>query len=132
MKDGTVVQEGTPEDLYLRPATRWAAEFVGAANFLPGRLGDDLVETLLGAFPVANANGAKDVDVLIRPELLALRPDPDGPATVVGREFRGHDVFYRVELDGRTLVSQRPSTEAVPLGARVRVEPHQARVPVFV
>jgi iron(III) transport system ATP-binding protein len=131
MKDGTVVQEGTAEDLYLRPASRWTAEFVGAANFLPGRIDDDLVETLLGAFPVTNANGAKDVEVLIRPELLELRPDPDGAATVVAREFRGHDVFYRVELDGRVLVSQRPSTEVVPLGARVSVQPHQARVAVF-
>jgi iron(III) transport system ATP-binding protein len=131
MKDGSVVQEGTPEDLYLRPTSRWSAEFVGAANFLPGRIGDDLVETLLGAFPVANANGAKDVEVLIRPELLELRPDPDGPATVVAREFRGHDVFYRVDLGGRLLVSQRPSTEVVPLGARVRVQPHGVRVPVF-
>ena len=131
MKDGTVVQEGTAEDLYLRPTSRWIAEFVGAANFVPGRIGDDLVETLLGAFPVANPNGAKDVDVLIRPELLELRPDPDGPGTVVAREFRGHDVFYRVELAGRVLVSQRPSTEAVALGARVRVQPHEARVRVF-
>jgi iron(III) transport system ATP-binding protein len=131
MKDGTVVQEGTAEDLYLRPTSRWSAEFVGAANFLPGRIGDDLVETLLGRFPVANPNGAKDVDVLIRPELLELRPDPDGPATVVAREFRGHDVFYRVDLAGRILVSQRPSTEVVPLGARVRVHPHEARVSVF-
>ena len=29
MRDGKVVQEGTPEELYFAPATRWAAEFVG-------------------------------------------------------------------------------------------------------
>jgi hypothetical protein len=51
---------------------------------------------------------------------------------VVGREFRGHDVFYRVRLaDGTTLVSQRPSTEVVPLGARVSVETQREHVPVF-
>ncbi len=132
MRAGRVVQTATAEELYLAPADRWAAEFVGAANFLPGTLREGLVETALGRFPVVNGNGATAVEVLIRPELLELRPDPEGPATVVGREFRGHDVFYRVELGGRTLVSQRPSTEAVPLGARVRVEPHQARVSVFV
>ena len=43
------------------------------------------------------------------------------------------DVFYRVRLgDGTTLVSQRPSTEVVPLGARVSVQPHRGRVRVFV
>ena len=34
MRDGTVVQEGSPEALYLSPASRWAAEFVGAGNFV--------------------------------------------------------------------------------------------------
>jgi iron(III) transport system ATP-binding protein len=132
MRDGTVVQSGSPEDLYLRPADRWAAAFVGAGNFLPGRLDGDLVETRVGRFPVADRNGATEVDVLVRPELLVLRPDPAGEAEVVGREFRGHDVFYRLRLgDGTTLVSQRPSTEVVPLGSRVAVEPHASCVPVF-
>jgi iron(III) transport system ATP-binding protein len=132
MRDGSVVQSGPAEELYLAPADRWAAEFVGAGNFVPGRLDGELVETSLGRFPAANGNGATAVEALIRPELLELHPDPAGDAEVVGREFRGHDVFYRVRLrDGTTLVSQRPSTEIVPLGARVVVQPHLARVPVF-
>ena len=40
MRDGTVVQEGSPEALYLSPASRWAAEFVGAGNFVPGLVRD--------------------------------------------------------------------------------------------
>jgi iron(III) transport system ATP-binding protein len=132
MRAGTVVQEGSPEELYLAPADRWVAEFVGAGNFVPGRIDGDLVETLLGRFPVTTRNGATDVDVLIRPELLELEPDPTGGAEVVAREFRGHDVFYRVRLsDGTTLVSQRPSNEVVSLGSRVTVKPHVGRVPVF-
>ncbi|HEX5798709.1 MAG TPA: ABC transporter ATP-binding protein, partial [Gaiellaceae bacterium] len=131
MRSGTVVQEGTPEEVYLSPATRWAAEFVGAGNFLPGRIEDGLVETLLGRFPVANLNGARAVQALIRPEQLELELQPQGTGEVVAREFRGHDVFYRVRLDGVELVSQRPSNEIVPLGARVSVRPHASRVTVF-
>ncbi len=131
MRAGTVVQEGSPEEIYLAPATRWAAEFVGAGNFLPGTLADGIVQTTVGRFPALNANGATDVEVLIRPELLELEPDPLGSAEVVAREFRGHDVFYRVLLDGVELVSQRPSNEVVPLGARVTVRPHASRVTVF-
>jgi len=132
MRAGAVVQEGSPEELYLLPADRWVAEFVGAGNFIPGRIDGDLVETLLGRFPMSTRNGATEVDVLIRPELLELDPDPAGAAEVVTREFRGHDVFYRVRLaDGTTLVSQRPSNEVVPLGSRVTVKPHVERVPVF-
>jgi iron(III) transport system ATP-binding protein len=131
MRNGAVVQEGTPEEVYTAPATRWAAEFVGAGNFLPGRLANGVVETPVGLFPAQNGNGASDVEVLIRPELLELEPDPTGAGEVIGREFRGHDVFYRVLLDGVELVSQRPSNEEVPLGARVRLRPHASRVTIF-
>jgi iron(III) transport system ATP-binding protein len=132
MRDGTVVQIGSPEELYLAPADRWAAEFVGAANFVPGNVADGLVETMIGRFPVANPNGHARVEALIRPEQLVLELDPTGAGEVVGREFRGHDVFYRVRLhDGTTLIAQRPSTEHVPLGSRVDVRPHERRVPVF-
>jgi iron(III) transport system ATP-binding protein len=132
MRDGKVIQTGAAEDVYFSPADRWAAEFVGAGNFVDGSVAGELVQTLVGRFPVANANGARDVQVLIRPELLELRPDPDGPGEVVGREFRGHDVFYEVRLpDGGTVVSQRPSTEVVGLGTRVSLHPHNRPVTVY-
>ena len=131
MRNGAVVQEGTPEEVYLSPVTRWAAEFVGAGNFLPGRLENGIVETPVGLFPAQNANGATDVEVLIRPELLELEPDPAGNAEVIGREFRGHDVFYRVLLDGVELVSHRPSTELVDVGDRVSIRLHDRSVSVF-
>ena len=52
------------------------------------------------------------------PSSCCLDADPAGDAEVVEREFRGHDLLYRVRLaDGTVLRSQRPSNEAVPLGA---------------
>ena len=132
MQSGTIVQAGEPEELYFEPATRWAAEFVGAANLVAGRLAGGHVETAIGNFAATCGNGHAPVEVLVRPELLELRPDPAGSASVVGREFRGHDVFYRVRLDdGSELCSQRPSTERVALGERVSVVPHAGRVTIF-
>jgi len=131
MRNGTVVQEGTPEEVYLSPATRWAAEFVGAGNFLPGTLANGIVETPVGVFPAGNACTESAVEVLIRPELLELEPDPAGAGEVVGREFRGHDVFYRLLLDGVELVSHRPSTELVEVGDRVSIRLHDRAVSVF-
>ena len=125
MRDGRVEQEGTAEELYFAPATGWAAEFVGAGNVLVGTVEGDTVHTPLGSFPANGASAAAGVDVLVRPELLELTPDPDGFGEVVAREFRGHDVFYRVLLDGVELVSQRPSTELVALGSRVTIRLHE-------
>ena len=131
MRDGSVVQEGTAEELYFAPATRWAAEFVGAANVLSGRIVAGHVETAIGAFPANGASLRSAAQVLVRPELLELEPSPAGAGEVVAREFRGHDVFYRVLLDGVELVSQRPSTEVVDLGSRVEIRVHDGRVPVL-
>ena len=132
MRDGAIVQAGTPEELYYAPATRWAAEFVGACNVLPGTVDAEGVRTAVGLFP---ANGAADasgpVEVLVRPELVSLEPDPNGRGEVVAREFRGHDVFYRVLVDGNEILSQRPSNEIVPLGARVSLTLHDGRVSVL-
>ncbi len=131
MRDGKVVQEGTSEELYFSPVSRWAAEFVGAANVLTGPVVSGLIETSVGAFPANGASAHEAAQVLLRPELLQLELDPAGAAEVVGREFRGHDVFYRVLLDGVELVSHRPSTEFVPLGSRVSIRVHDGRVPVL-
>jgi iron(III) transport system ATP-binding protein len=131
MREGQVVQEGTSEELYFEPVSRWAAEFVGAGNVLTGRVVHGVVETPIGSFPANGASGNGSARVLVRPELLELACDPTGEAEVVGREFRGHDVFYRVLLDGVELVSQRPSNEVVPLGARVSIRLHEGRVPVL-
>jgi ABC-type Fe3+/spermidine/putrescine transport system ATPase subunit len=38
MKDGQLMQSGTPRDLYDRPASRFAAEFIGNANILEGEI----------------------------------------------------------------------------------------------
>jgi iron(III) transport system ATP-binding protein len=132
MQHGTIVQAGSPEEIYFEPATRWAAQFVGAANLVAGRAAGEHVETAIGTFAADCGNGYAPVEVLVRPELLELRPDPAGSGRVVAREFRGHDVFYRVLLDdGSELCSQRPSTERVRLGDRVTVVPHAGRVAVF-
>ena len=131
VRDGRVVQEGTSEELYYAPATRWAAEFVGAANVLEGRVVAGRVETSIGVFPANGSAREVDARVLVRPELLELEPDAAGLAEVVAREFRGHDVFYRVLIDGVELVSQRPSNEVVALGSRVSIRVHDGRVPVL-
>ena len=132
MNDGRIVETGTPEELYHEPGSRWAAEFVGAANIVAGEIVDGRVETPLGIFAVRGANGSTSVHVAVRPELLELVPDETAAGCVIAREFRGHDIFYRVRLaDGTVVCSQRPSTEDVPLGAHVAVRPHAAQVPVL-
>jgi len=122
MRDGRVVQCGVPEDLYFNPADRWCARFVGASNVVPAEVARHL----------GGGSEARTGDVLVRPELVALAPDPAGAGEVVDRTFLGHDVLYRVRLsDGTMLASQRPSNEQVSLGARVNVRLHEGPTSSF-
>jgi iron(III) transport system ATP-binding protein len=128
MRDGRLVQVGAPEEVYARPAGRWAAEFVGDVNVLSGVARGEGVDTELGQFDL-RAPAAGAVQVAVRPEQLELRRDAQGNAEVVGREFRGHDVLYRLRHEGgRTVLVQLPSLELYEVGARVYVHPAGAAV----
>jgi iron(III) transport system ATP-binding protein len=135
MRDGRIVQVGRPEDVYAQPAERWAAQFVGEVNVLPGVLRGDSVHTELGSFDlVCPAGGAAQgaVHVAVRPEQLEFRGGREPNAEVLEREFRGHDVLYRLRHEaGRTLIVQLPSLELYEPGQRVFVRPAEAaRAPV--
>jgi iron(III) transport system ATP-binding protein len=128
MNEGRIVQVGAPVDVYGRPATRWAAQFVGEVNVLAGMARGEGVETELGVFDLPTpASGP--VHVAVRPEQLELRADAHGNAKVVEREFRGHDVLYRLQHEGgRTVLVQLSSLELFEVGARVFVRPAPAAV----
>jgi len=89
MFDGALYQVGTPRDLYERPSSRRAAQFMGDANFVGGQAQGQFALTALGAVPLAQpARGP--VDVLIRPEALALDTAVKGArAVVTGRMYLG-------------------------------------------
>lgn len=72
---GRIVQIGEPEEIYERPLTRFAAEFLGDSNFLTGvveggavRLATGAVLQASGALP---ANGQK-VTLAVRPEKMSV------------------------------------------------------------
>ena len=129
MRDGRIVQTGTPEEVYARPRDRWTAQFVGEVNLVQGVTASSGVNTELGRFDLAAPAGPGTVRVAVRPEQLELTPDDEGNATIDDREFRGHDVLYRLrhETGGQVLV-QRPSVELYDVGQRVRVRPGQSPV----
>jgi ABC-type Fe3+/spermidine/putrescine transport system ATPase subunit len=127
MRQGTIVQVGTAEDLYHRPASSFVAEFIGRVNLIPARvlrrdaLGVEVVvaETRLRVAPVAMSPLPSDasfpapgttVRLVLRPETLDLVPGPPGPAqegaiqgVVVSRTFLGEKVEYEVRVGDTSL-----------------------------
>jgi putative spermidine/putrescine transport system ATP-binding protein len=120
MRSGRLEQLDTPENVYRQPATQFVAEFVGAMNRLPGRIGDNKDVQVLGQrLTVLNPNGYKPgeaVDALLRPEAIEIVPDPAGPGTVTDRTFLGSAVRLEVTLDG----GQKVLVESSSLSAHVK------------
>jgi iron(III) transport system ATP-binding protein len=133
MRDGEIVQVGPPVEVYGAPATRWAAQFVGEVNVLSGVARGGGVETELGVFDLHFPTSGS-VHLAVRPEQLELRADHGNPnAEVVAREFRGHDVLYRLRHEGgKVLLVQLPSLELHEVGDSVFVRPAPAAVPALV
>jgi iron(III) transport system ATP-binding protein len=129
MLDGTIVQVAPPEVLYHRPATRAVAEFVGEANFVPGTAENGQLRCALGDVPTCG-ECAGHVEAMLRPEALHLRALPDEEdagvgigATVLGREFYGHDQLIKLRLDsGPVLCSRLGGGPGFKPGDRVAVE----------
>lgn len=120
MHNGSVVQAATPDEVYLRPASRWVAGFVGDADFVNGDASNGMVSTVLGRFPTTDEG---PVTVMIRPESVRLEMDVSGTGTVIDREFFGHDQLYTVQLEtGETLRSRTGPSPVIARQDRVRLE----------
>ena len=119
MHHGQIEQIGPPDDIYYRPETRFIGSFVGDANILRGRRFRHGAETELGFVILLHPGEAPDgeeIDVLLRPEQLALKmadPDEANPARVINSEYYGHDQVVRVRLRSGVEVETRLRTETV-------------------
>ena len=112
LRDGKIVQQGTPHDLYDRPASRFVANFLGGSNFLSGKFekGDAKgFRYRAGGKPfvqAGKANGLKaDQDVLIAlsPEKIVLfEKAPKGEKNLVEGKissfnYYGNSFHFQVE-----------------------------------
>ena len=74
MNEGRIEDQGAPERVYLRPRTRFTADFMGDSNFIDGRVveaagGRVTVDTALGRFTIeGTATLGQGVTLSVRPE----------------------------------------------------------------
>ncbi len=129
MRDGAIEQQGSPHELYARPATRFVADFIGSANFLTGRYDGSDVEVRGYRFPHAQDAAAGPVTVMVRPEAIefAAADEPGLTATLRHGAYLGPYTEFRFDLgdqelyatiSGGGLTTARPGDEV-----RLRFKP---------
>ena len=142
MKDGRIEQQGSPLELYDRPANLFVAGFIGSPsmNMLPGTLRRNAdgahVELADGARIAAPANsGGADGQAVIfgtRPEHLALVSGGAGIAVQVAVvEPTGADTFVACRHLGSDLAVVFHERHAFSPGSTIRLQPDVQRAHVF-
>jgi len=140
MYEGEVVQLGTPQELFERPAHRFVGYFIGSPgmNFLPchscdGGVRIDGTDAVLGGrWPVA-AGGAK-LELGIRPEFLGVTAEPDGttlPASLERVEDLGNYKLVTARLGPHRLVAKLPEHAPVPSGGTAHLAFPPARTLLY-
>ncbi len=122
---GRLEQLDTPETCFAQPASRFVANFLGEAEFLPGQYKNGQVEIILGSAPAVPVDGADSaVDLMVRPDDFSLNiGTDDSNGEVLWSRYEGGTRLYSVRLDDGTLIKVRASHEHLAnTGDRVKVQ----------
>jgi len=118
MRQGRIVQQGSPQHLYSEPVDAAAAQFFASYNVLEGRVASGRVATALGSVGAKDFAEGTAVNVLVSPSAIALAPGHDGVEAYVresrflGQQqrltlvFAGQDEPVTATLDRSALVTQ--------------------------
>ncbi|MFJ3959238.1 ABC transporter ATP-binding protein [Arthrobacter sp. NPDC090010] len=135
---GSIVQLGTPRELYSEPTNRFVAEFIGEMNFLTVTLDGGMVRTAGGNHIAAEAfleppTGVGTVTVGIRPEHLRVAEGGTFAGEIIASQYVGTDlrlcvrtgpeeeVWARVDANytGPSSIGDRTALAVAPRSARV-------------
>ncbi|MEL7352065.1 MAG: ABC transporter ATP-binding protein [Cyanobacteria bacterium P01_A01_bin.116] len=136
MHSGQLVQLDTPEEIYQQPASRFIAEFVTQANFVPAARQGQLWITELGPLdrePCGQAGEpCQEGDLMICQEDLKILADDSGQLLVQGRQFLGREYQYSLLLpSSQVLWVRTPVGQRLAVGDRVSVKVHWDRARFF-
>ena len=130
MNAGCVIQSGTPEDVYLDPASEFAADFLGVGNSLEARAEAGVLQLAGQRLAYAGPVRGRAV-VVLRSSDLALAPGAQAGAALSGtlEESLFLGAYYRhyVRVGDAVLMVDGP-VPAAPGPVRVSVPPERTRV----
>ena len=125
MSQGKLEQIGTPESIYAQPASRFVAEFVTQANFLPAKKKGQIWTTEIGELEIplsTSINNFDHGDLMLRQEDILLTPDENSAVVVKERQFLGREYRYCLETaSGKRLHARTSAGITVDVGTKVNL-----------
>ena len=122
VREGRIEQEGTPEELYAKPATMFAARFIGTPGMNLVALADGPGGAVVRGSPDALlARGGNGLTLGVRPEHVGLVEAGGIRGTVTSSEYHGADTILTVKVGEETFLVRAPGQLAHPPGSAVRL-----------
>ncbi len=117
--EGRIVQVGAPRDVYLRPRTKFVADFIGEANILELTV-DGTGTSLSGWGTIPSEAWAADSPAIgetssvaaVRPEDVLLSSEGQGRFPIVDATFIGGDLHAVVKVGGATVSARQPAAHS--------------------
>lgn len=144
MQQGRLEQFGTPEEVYREPVSRFVAEFVTQANFLPAQRRGHLWETEIGCFELQTPesiiqnsafkthNSSDAGEIMIRQEDMMLKPDDHATIVIRDRQFLGREHCYcLLTPSGQKLHVRTACSTALPIGTKVHLSIAEQALRIF-
>ena len=113
MRDGSVAQEGTPEQVWRNPAGEWIARFLGFDNITDAVITSGAADTSFGRFGIAGAASGSH-RLVIRPDGFTVSTAGTIRGRVVTRSFRGGHYHLQVEAGAGVLLEMEIDEHPVP------------------
>lgn len=109
MKNGSLLQWDTADNLYYRPGCYDVARFVGEGSVVHGCLSaDGTIDSDIGRFANGHAENFKQMDqikLFIRPEDVSLDETSGVKARLIKSHFRGPGRFHTFELPSKDMIT---------------------------
>ncbi len=122
IREGRIEQEGTPEELYAKPATMFAARFIGTPGMnLVGLADGPQGAVVRGAEDAVLAGRGAGLTLGVRPEHVRLADRGGIGGTVSSSEYHGADTILTVRVGEETMLVRAPGQLAQPSGSPVRL-----------
>lgn len=133
MSQGKLEQIGTPESIYTQPESRFVAEFVTQANFLPAQKQGKVWKTEIGALEISGViDNCDRGDLMLRQEDILLTPDENSAVVVKERQFLGREYRYCLETaSGKRLHARTSAGIAVDIGTKVNLSVISEKSKIF-
>jgi iron(III) transport system ATP-binding protein len=134
LRAGRVVQAGSAEELYRRPASLFVARFFSEFDEVEGVVRDGNADSVLGAFPAAGITEGTKATICLRSNAIRFGKSGSGiTARVLSRRFLGETDLVHVGVTGlaRALHARIPATVEAGEGDTVVLEVSRDDVMVF-